>query len=93
MPTPTRDHLTDDTAKFTTDPALWSLCLSYVLSQFFRSYVAVIATQLIADFRFSPEMFGWFAGAFFLVFALAQIPVGMMFDRFGVRTPTAALMA
>jgi MFS family permease len=75
------------------DPGLWALCLSYVLSQFFRSYVAVIATQLIGDFRFSPQMFGWFAGTFFLVFALAQIPIGMMFDRFGVRIPTTVLMA
>jgi MFS family permease len=75
------------------DPGLWALCLSYVLSQFFRSYVAVIATQLIGDFRFSAQMFGWFAGTFFLVFAFAQIPIGMMFDRFGVRIPTTALMA
>lgn len=80
-------------ATFSNDYGLWALTFSYVLSQFFRSYVAVISTQLIADFRFTPEMFGWFAGAFFLVFALAQLPVGMMFDRFGVRVPTAALMS
>lgn len=75
------------------DYGLWALTFAYVLSQFFRSYVAVIATQLIGDFHFSPQMFGWFAGAFFLVFALAQLPVGLMFDRYGVRTPTALLMA
>ncbi|MCP3725227.1 MFS transporter [Paraburkholderia sp. CNPSo 3272] len=74
------------------DAGWWALCLSYVLSQFFRSYVAVIATQLIGDFRFSAQMFGWFAGTFFLVFALAQIPIGMMFDRFGVRITTTAFM-
>jgi predicted MFS family arabinose efflux permease len=38
-------------------------------------------------------MFGWFSGAFFLVFAAAQIPVGFMFDRYGVRYPTAVLMS
>ncbi|SDR51429.1 Predicted arabinose efflux permease, MFS family [Paraburkholderia fungorum] len=81
-----------ETSKYRHDYGLWALTFSYVLSQFFRSYVAVISTELIADFRFSPEMFGWFAGAFFLVFAAAQIPVGMLFDRFGVRTPTAMLM-
>nr|WKF60554.1 hypothetical protein HUO10_005075 [Paraburkholderia busanensis] len=74
------------------DAGLWALTFAYVLSQFFRSYVAVIAPQLIADFHFSPQMFGWFAGAFFLVFALAQLPVGLMFDRYGVRGPTVALM-
>jgi predicted MFS family arabinose efflux permease len=72
---------------------LWALTFSYVLSQFFRSYVAVISTQLIGDFHFTPQMFGWFSGAFFLVFAAAQIPVGIMFDRFGVRYPTMALMS
>lgn len=76
-----------------TDYGLWALTFSYVLSQFFRSYVAVISTQLIGDFHFTPQMFGWFSGAFFLVFAAAQIPVGIMFDRFGVRYPTMALMS
>jgi predicted MFS family arabinose efflux permease len=76
-----------------TDYGLWALTFSYVLSQFFRSYVAVISTQLIGDFHFTPQMFGWFSGAFFLVFAAAQIPVGIMFDRFGVRYPAMALMS
>ncbi|CAE6826734.1 MFS transporter [Paraburkholderia nemoris] len=74
------------------DYGLWALTFSYVLSQFFRSYIAVISTQLIGDFHFSPQMFGWFAGSFFLVFAIAQLPVGVMFDRYGVRGPTALLM-
>ncbi|MFM0731028.1 MFS transporter [Paraburkholderia sediminicola] len=74
------------------DYGLWALTFSYVLSQFFRSYIAVISTQLIGDFHFSPQMFGWFAGSFFLVFAIAQLPVGIMFDRYGVRGPTAMLM-
>jgi MFS family permease len=83
----------DEPTTLASDIGLWVLCFSYILSQFFRSYVAVIAPQLIDDFRFSPQMFGWFAGAFFLFFALAQIPIGMAFDRFGVRVPTACLMA
>ncbi|MFM0505070.1 MFS transporter [Paraburkholderia caffeinilytica] len=82
---------TDATAS-SIDYGLWALTFSYVLSQFFRSYIAVISTQLIGDFHFSPQMFGWFAGSFFLVFAVAQLPVGVMFDRYGVRGPTALLM-
>ncbi|RKF45348.1 MFS transporter [Paraburkholderia fungorum] len=81
-----------DTTASPVDYGLWALTFSYVLSQFFRSYIAVISTQLIGDFHFSPQMFGWFAGSFFLVFAVAQLPVGMMFDRYGVRGPTAFLM-
>jgi MFS family permease len=75
------------------DYGLWALTFAYVLSQFFRSYIAVVSTQLIDDFHFSPQMFGWFAGSFFLVFAIAQLPVGLLFDRYGVRGPTALLMA
>ncbi|MFL9857174.1 MFS transporter [Paraburkholderia madseniana] len=81
-----------DAAASSIDYGLWALTFSYVLSQFFRSYIAVISTQLIGDFHFSPQMFGWFAGSFFLVFAIAQLPVGVMFDRYGVRGPTALLM-
>ncbi|CAE6719654.1 MFS transporter [Paraburkholderia haematera] len=81
-----------DAAASSIDYGLWALTFSYVLSQFFRSYIAVISTQLIGDFHFSPQMFGWFAGSFFLVFAIAQLPVGIMFDRYGVRGPTALLM-
>ena len=57
----------------------------FVLSQFFRSSNAVIAKTLSAEFGLSPEAFGLLTGAFFLAFAAAQIPVGMMFDRFGAR--------
>ncbi|MEX3859716.1 MFS family permease [Paraburkholderia youngii] len=75
------------------DYALWILTSAYLLSQFFRSYVAVIAPQLIADYGFTQKMFGWFAGAFFLAFALMQIPLGLAFDRFGVGRPTTICMA
>ncbi|RKE39002.1 putative MFS family arabinose efflux permease [Paraburkholderia sp. BL23I1N1] len=81
-----------DSVASSIDYGWWALTFSYVLSQFFRSYIAVISTQLIGDFHFSPQMFGWFAGSFFLVFAIAQLPVGIMFDRYGVRGPTALLM-
>ncbi|QNP48915.1 MFS transporter [Diaphorobacter aerolatus] len=67
--------------------ALLVLTGAYVLSQFYRSYVAVIATQLIDDFRLSPQMFGLFAGALYFTFAIAQLPIGLAFDRFGVRRP------
>lgn len=37
------------------DYGLWALTFSYLLSQFFCSYIAVIATQLIGDFHFAPD--------------------------------------
>ncbi|QIL80130.1 MFS transporter [Diaphorobacter sp. HDW4A] len=67
--------------------ALVVLTGAYVLSQFYRSYVAVIATQLIDDLHLSPQMFGLFAGALYFTFAFAQLPLGLAFDRYGVRRP------
>ncbi|MCC8405834.1 MFS transporter [Paraburkholderia sp. MMS20-SJTN17] len=75
------------------DYTLWTLTLAYLLSQFFRSYVAVVAPQLIADYGFTQKMFGLFAGAFFLTFACAQIPLGLAFDRFGIGRPTVLCMS
>lgn len=57
----------------------------FVLSQFFRAANAVIAKTLSAEFGFSPESLGLLTGMFFLAFGAAQIPVGMLFDRFGAR--------
>ena len=57
----------------------------FVLSQFFRASNAVIAKTLSAEFGLSPEALGLLTGMFFLSFGVAQIPVGMLFDRFGAR--------
>ena len=57
----------------------------FVLSQFFRASNAVIAKTLSAEFGLSPESLGLLTGIFFLAFGAAQIPVGMLFDRFGAR--------
>ncbi|WP_312862009.1 MFS transporter [Rhizobium leguminosarum] len=48
---------------------------------------------LISDeLALSPVEFGWVASAFFGSFALLQIPVGIAFDRWGVRRPMALMM-
>ncbi|MGQ0510796.1 MAG: MFS transporter [Betaproteobacteria bacterium] len=63
------------------------------LSQFYRSCLGVIAPELSRDLELSPEALGSANGAFFLAMALAQIPVGMLFDRFGPRRTVAAFTA
>jgi sugar phosphate permease len=68
------------------------LTFAYALSQFFRSYVSVMSPQLIDAFGFSARMFGRFSGTFFLAFAVAQLPLGMAFDRFGIRRPMLVCM-
>ncbi|MFC3577422.1 MFS transporter [Streptomyces yaanensis] len=43
-------------------------------------------------FGFSPRTFGLFSGTFFLAFAVAQLPLGIAFDRFGIRRPMLVCM-
>lgn len=61
------------------------LCLVYTVSQFLRSSTGVIAPNLAADLGLQPEGLGILSGAFFLSFAVAQIPVGILLDRYGAR--------
>lgn len=62
-----------------------TLSAAYGLSQFLRASVGVIAPELSAELNLGPGDLGGLAGAFFFVFALAQIPVGMALDRWGPR--------
>lgn len=68
---------------------LMGLALAAIISQFFRSSVAVIAPELIRDLALSPQMLGLAGGVFFLALGVTQIPVGMGFDRIGPRLTLA----
>ncbi len=56
-----------------------------ILSQFFRSSNGVIAPELMHDLNINAEELGITSSTFFIVFALLQIPIGVFFDRYGVR--------
>ena len=70
-----------------------ALTFAFALSQFFRTCLAVIAPELQHDLGLSPAGFGSLSSCFFLAFAVAQVPVGVAFDRYGVGAPTRWLMA
>ncbi|MET3858559.1 MFS transporter [Rhizobium sp. OAE497] len=72
--------------------ALPVLAVAFLLSMYFRSYFGVVGPALSADLSLSPEQFGWLASAFFASFSILQIPVGISFDRWGVRGPMAIMM-
>ena len=59
--------------------------LVYIMSQFLRTANGVIAKDLVAEFGLSAEELGILTGSFFLSFAIVQIPVGILFDRYGPR--------
>ena len=66
------------------------LVLGYVLSQFYRSFLAVLAPFLMRDLGIGADSLARASGLWFVAFAVAQIPVGWALDRIGPRL-TAAL--
>lgn len=72
-----------------------TFCVVYMLSHFLRGSVAVIAPDLTHELGLSPEALAALAGAFFIAFAAAQIPLGVLLDRFGPRrvVPATLLLA
>jgi predicted MFS family arabinose efflux permease len=63
----------------------------YYLSYFYRYVNAVIAGDLVRDFGLAPADLGLLTSAYFLSFAAAQLPLGVLLDRFGPRRCTATL--
>jgi len=61
------------------------LVLAYALSQFFRSFLAVLAPDLAADLGATPEDLALASGLWFATFAAMQIPIGTALDRIGPR--------
>ncbi len=68
-----------------------ALLCNAILSQFYRSSNTVIAPELIRDLGLSSQMLGFANGAFFIALLLVQIPLGILFDRIGVRRAAGAL--
>lgn len=63
-----------------------TLGLATAFSQFYRNSVGVIATTLAGELGLTAAQLGTLSSSFFLVFALCQIPVGIVIDRYGPRT-------
>ena len=73
-------------------PDLMLLCLAYVLSQFFRAFLAVLTQELRVDIGATPEDLAFASALWFLIFAGMQIPVGEALDRLGPRRTSAGLL-
>lgn len=69
------------------------LILGYVLSQFYRAFLAVLTPVLKSELGATAEDLAAASGLWFLAFALMQIPVGEALDRIGPRRTTAVLLA
>ncbi|MGN8545396.1 MFS transporter [Bradyrhizobium sp. 13971] len=64
----------------------------YYLSYLFRTINALIASHLSSETGLGTADLGLLTSVYFLVFAAAQIPVGILLDRFGPRRVQSALL-
>ncbi len=62
-----------------------TLAAIYMVSQFLRNSVGVIAPNLAREIGLSAAEIGLLSSAFFLSFAAAQLPLGLALDRYGPR--------
>jgi MFS family permease len=62
-----------------------TLIAIYIVSQFLRNSIGVIAPDLASELGMSPAEIGLMSSMFFFAFAAVQIPLGMALDRFGPR--------
>ncbi len=68
------------------------LGLAYVLSQFFRAFLAVLSPALRNDIGAGPEDLAFASGLWFFAFAAMQLPVGWALDTIGPRRTAASLL-
>lgn len=65
---------------------------AYFLSYLFRTINAVIGPILSNELALGAAQLGLLTSAYFIAFAAAQLPLGVMLDRFGARRVNAALL-
>lgn len=68
------------------------LLFAYVLSQFFRAFLAIVAGDLSRDLGLDAAQLGALSAIWFATFAVAQFPVGYALDRIGPRRTIAGFM-
>jgi len=62
-----------------------ALAVLYILAYFFRVSMAVIAHDLADSLALSATQLGTLSGVLFYAFALSQLPLGPLLDKFGGR--------
>jgi MFS family permease len=62
-----------------------TLAAVYVVSQFLRNSIGVIAPDIAAEMAIPAREIGVLSSAFFFSFAVMQLPLGVAIDRFGPR--------
>jgi MFS family permease len=71
----------------------FAFAAGYLLSYLFRTINAVISPELSRDVSLDPSSLGLLTSAYFLAFGAAQLPVGMLLDRYGPRRVEPVLLS
>ena len=71
---------------------IFILVIAYVLSQFYRAFLAVLSPFLGAELGAMPEDLALSSGLWFMTFAVMQVPVGAALDAIGPRRTAAWLL-
>lgn len=72
---------------------LVALAIAYMLSQFYRSFLAVLTPALIDEIGATKGDLSLASGMWFVAFALSQFAIGVWLDRYGPKRTAAALLA
>ncbi|MEL6622464.1 MAG: MFS transporter [Pseudomonadota bacterium] len=72
--------------------ALIPFAFGYFLSYLFRAVNAVVAPDLVKELGLSASELGLLTSAYLFAFALFQLPLGILLDRYGARRVQAALV-
>ncbi|NYS43060.1 MFS transporter [Pseudomonas syringae pv. actinidiae] len=74
------------------DNFLFPFGLGHFVSYLFRTVNAVIYVDLQTDLSLPASSLGLLTGVYFLTFAAAQIPLGVILDRYGPRSVQAPML-
>ncbi|TKT76707.1 MFS transporter [Aquamicrobium sp. LC103] len=72
---------------------LAALAIGYVLSQFYRSFLAVLTPSLTSELGMSNAELSAASGVWFASFAAMQFVVGVSLDRYGPKRTAAVILA
>ncbi|WP_264774251.1 MFS transporter [Coxiella burnetii] len=65
---------------------IWLIAALFFLYEFFlRTFIGTVAHQIIPDLHLTPESFALIGSAYYIAYAIMQIPVGVLADKFGVK--------
>ena len=72
--------------------ALFTLGGCFMLSYLLRNVNGVVAPDIMQDLGIGADVLGGITSAYLLAFAAAQLPVGVLLDRYGPRRVQGGLL-